>query len=695
MKFAVKYLSQFVDKLPEDISILTKQLVNLGIELESVTIDAFGNNILEVSVPPNRSDLLGIVGIARELAAVNNTQLKIPESFNIQNNLDKIDKINININIPAPQGCPKYVFRVISNINTKATTPIWMQEVLNNAGIDLILPIVDITNYVMLELGQPLHAFDLNKVSSNNKGIKEIVVRSALNSEEIILLNNNKIRLTAEDLIIADLEKPLAIAGIMGGLDAGITTDTNNIIIESAYFDPIKIRTTSVRHNILTDSSQRFAKVIDPNLQEMAIQRFSNLLQEIAGGDFSDIDIKVNEKYLPAIAEINLNKDKIKQVLGFYPPEQKIVNILQSLTMVIKNTYSGWKITVPTWRQDIKIQEDLIEEIARFIGYNNIKQQKISLPLAFKKPSKKLNFTKELEYKNCLVHRGYSEIISYSFIDVSFADKFYSNYRFYELKNPIAKTMNVMRPGLLVGLFMALIYNQNRQQTRVRLFEVGTVFILDPKTAVVAEHKRISGIVNGKLLEENWQNSKKTVDFFGLKSDIMALMHLEHKEHNENIHFKPTNHPGLHPLQAANIYIDNVMVGVVGAIHPELSTQFSIVGQPFVFELDLRLISNSQLPKFIDISRFPSIRRDFSITVNVLTTCENIQQVVQASCGELLKKIIFFDVYSGDKLPDNKKSIAFGIILQSADHTLVEHEINNVVSKLITNLEQVGAKLRI
>ncbi len=691
MRFAVKYLSQFIDKLPQNIALLSEQLINLGIELENITIDDGGDSILEVAVAPNRADLLSIIGIARELAVVNNTEFKLP---NIQNNHPSIrsDQDALKVSILEPQACPKYLLRVIRDIDPKATTPFWMQQVLNNAGIDLMKPVVDIANYVMLELGQPLHAFDLDKISGEPK---EIVIRYAADNEELLLLNNNTIVLSNQDLIIADPQKPLAIAGIMGGLDSAISNNTRNIVIECAYFEPITIRSASTRHNILSDSAQRFVRSIDPNLPDLAIWRFSNLLADIAGGQFNNIEININEKYLPMISEINLHQEQIKKVLGFYPAEQKIIDILQNLKMITLKTLSGWKVTIPSWRQDIKIQEDLIEEIARFIGYNNIDKQIISLPLIFKMPEVKgLNFHKELQYKNCLVNRGYNEVINYSFIDLELAETFYPHYRYYELKNPISKNMNIMRPGLFPGLLLSLIYNQHRQQTRVRLFELGKVFILDAKTNIVTENKKIACIVSGKLLEENWNNLNDPINFFNLKSDVIALLRQENNIYEEEVIFKPINHSGLHPQQSASINVNGTMVGIIGALHPELMQQYSIVELPLMFELDLGLISNSQLSKFVEISKFPSIRRDFSIVVDIVTSSEQIRKAVRDACGELLRKIIFFDVYNGDKLPDLKKSLAFGVILQHADRTLVEQEINNVISKIIINLEQIGAYLR-
>ena len=691
MRFAVKYLSQFIDKLPQNIALLSEQLINLGIELENITIDDEGDSILEVSVAPNRADLLSIIGIARELAVVNNTEFKLP---NIQNNHTSIrsDQDDLKVSILEPQACPKYLLRVIRDIDPKAITPFWMQQVLNNAGIDLITPVVDIANYVMLELGQPLHAFDLDKISGETK---EILIRYAADNEELLLLNNNTIVLSNQDLIIADPQKPLAIAGIMGGLDSAISNNTRNVVIECAYFDPITIRSASTRHNILSDSAQRFVRSIDPNLPDLAIWRFSNLLADIAGGQFNNIEININEKYLPMISEINLHQEQIKKVLGFYPAEQKIIDILQNLKMITLKTLSGWKVTIPSWRQDIKIQEDLIEEIARFIGYNNIDKQIISLPLIFKIPVVKgLNFHKELQYKNCLANRGYNEVINYSFIDLELAETFYPHYRYYELKNPISKNMNIMRPGLFPGLLLSLIYNQHRQQTRVRLFELGTVFILDAKTNIVTENKKIACIVSGKSLEENWHNLNDPINFFNLKSDVIALLRQENNIYEEEVIFKPINHSGLHPQQSASINVNGTMVGIIGALHPELMQQYSIVELPLMFELDLGLISNSQLSKFVEISKFPSIRRDFSIVVDIVTSSEQIRKAVMGACGELLRKIIFFDVYNGDKLPDLKKSLAFGVILQHADRTLVEQEINNVISNIIINLEQIGAYLR-
>ncbi len=692
MRFSLKYLLKFIEHLPYDVSRISEQFINLGLELESCVEEA-EDSILEVAVAPNRADLLGIIGIARELALINNTRLKLPELNDdmatvVLDQNTNVSIAKIDVKVIEPESCPKYLTRVIHNIDPNKSTPIWMQQVLHNAGINLVSSVVDITNYVMLELGQPLHAFDLSKVSDG------ITVRKAKVNEELILLNNSKINLTTEDLIIANNQEPLAIAGIMGGLHSGITNNTKNIVLECAYFEPIGIRMTAQRHNLISDSAHRFMRNIDYDLQHIAMLRVSDLLKEINGGQFGPIISVVNEQFLPKKTVISLNREKIKTVLGMYFSDQKIIAILHGLKMdVVKNSDIGWNVTVPSWRQDLKIPEDLIEEIARFLGYNNITQQIISLPLKIKPLAKSLNFSKELTYKHCLVDRGYSEVITYSFIDPELASLFEKVENFYKLKNPISQNMSVMRSGLWPGLIAALLHNQNRQQTRVRLFELGTVFILDSKTKIVEQKKKLAGIVSGKLLTENWQHLDRDVDFFALKSDVEAV--LRHNKPNAVIKFTPViENKTLHSLQAANIFLDGVMVGNIGALHPKLIKTLSLMEPTLVFELDLTIISDLKLPRFIEISKFPFIRRDFSITVDIAITCEEIHQVVQNSCGELLKKIIFFDLYSSNKLSDNQKSIAFGVILQHKERTLEELDIHNLETNILLGFKKIGATLR-
>ena len=698
MKFSLKYLLQFVEHVPYDVVKISAQLTDLGLELESCTKDG-DDHILEVATAPNRADLLSIIGIARELAAINNGKLKFSELKDdiadlILDSYYQQDLTAINVSVADPKACPRYLIRVIRNIDPNKTTPEWMKQVLNNAGISLISPIVDITNYIMLELGQPLHAFDLSKITD------EIIVRKAKNNEELILLNNEKIILTNQDLIIADNKQPLAVAGIMGGLSSAITANTRDIVLECAYFEPIGIRMTARNHNLSSDSAQRFTRNIDPKLQHIAMLRASELINEIVGGQFCPIISLAYEQFLPKTTIIVLSRIKIKTILGTCCPDQMVVPILQNLKMsLLKKLNIGWEVTVPSWRQDIKIQEDLIEEIARFIGYNNILSQKIALPLNFKFPSKALTFSNELQYKHCLVSRGYFEAITYSFIDPEMASLFYPSQDFYKLKNPISQNMSVMRPGLWPGLVTALLHNQHRQQTRVRLFELGTVFLFNPKSGVVEQKKKLAGIASGNLLAENWQHIQQKVDLFAIKSDVEAI--LRYYSHKITVSFKATKKSvALHTTQAAEIYINNTIVGTIGALHPTLINSLSIIEPVFVFELDLTLLAELaefaylELPKFVELSKFPAIRRDFSIIVNNTTTCEHIQQTIQNSCGELLKKIIFFDVYSGDQLSGNKKSMAVGVILQHQTRTLEANDILNVETNIIKSLEKVGATLR-
>ena len=698
MKFSLKYLLKFIEHVPFDAVKISEQLTELGLELESCTKEA-DDYILEVATAPNRADLLGLIGIARELAAINNAKLKYSDLKDdiedlILDHYDTKHLTEINITVTDPKACPKYLSRVIRNINPNKTTPEWMQQALLYAGISLISPVVDTANYVMLELGQPLHAFDLSKITG------EIFVRKAAINEELTLLNNEKIILTNQDLIIADSKQPLAVAGIMGGLSSAITVGTTDIILECAYFEPIGIRMTARQHNLSSDSAQRFTRSIDPKLQHIAILRFSELLNEIVGGDFCPIISIINEQFLPTTTVIVLSRIKIKTILGTCFSDQKIIAILQNLKMhLLKQLNIGWEVTIPSWRQDIKIQEDLIEEIARFVGYNNIISQKISLPLNCKFPDRALTFTNELQYKHCLVSRGYFEAITYSFIDPEFASLFY-HQDFYRLKNPMSQSMSIMRPGLWPGLVTALLHNQNRQQTRVRLFELGTVFLFNAKTGVVEQKKKLAGIASGNLLAENWQHLQQKVDLFAVKSDIEAI--LRYYSHKVTVTFKATQKlVALHTSQAAEIYINNTMVGTVGALHPTLIKNLSTIEPVFLFELDLTLLAELaelaylELPKFVELSKFPAIRRDFSIIVDGATTCEFIQKTIQNSCGELLKKIIFFDLYSGDQLSDNKKSMAFGVILQHQNHTLEAHDILNIETNIVDGLEKIGAALRV
>lgn len=705
MKFSLKYLLQFIEHFPNDVQKVSEQLTALGIEVESCILDPNNNKdyILEVATAPNRADLLGIIGIARELAAFNHVKLKLPTLEDditelILDHYDEKVEAAIKITVNNQEACPRYLSRIIRNIDPNKKTPEWIQQVLHHAGISLISPVVDILNYVMLELGQPMHAFDLAKISGN-----EIIVRNANNNEEITLLDNNKIIMKDNDLIIADPQKALALAGIMGGIDAAITANTKDVLLECAYFEPIGLRMTSRRLNLISDAAHRFIRNVDPSLQHIAMLRASELLKEAVGGQMQPIVAKVQQQFLPKTTVIILSRIKIKTIVGTCFPDHQINAILQGLKMnFVKKADIGWEVTIPSWRQDIKIQEDLIEEIVRFIGYSNIVPQKVSLPLNFKIPEKPLTFSKELEYKSCLVNRGYYEVITYSFISKELADLFYGQQDFYVLKNPISQAMSVMRPSLWPGLLQSLLYNKNRQQDRIKLFELGNVFLFNNKTGVVEQNKKIAGIASGNLFKENWQHVQYAIDLFSIKSDIEAI--LSYYGSDFKIYLKSiephNNFIGLHSLQSAKIYINDLQIGMLGALHPNIMQHFSIDEPIFLFEINLELLKAYNTPRFKEISKFPAIRRDFSITIDSNVSSEDIAKIVQDSCNDLLKDIIFFDIYAGNNsnkpnnLLVNKKNIAFGVILQDPNRTLETVDIVNIEGKIIQNLAKIGGLLR-
>lgn len=765
MKFAINDLFQFVNELPKDLNVIIEQLINLGIEVESVSnidLNDIKDVILEVAVPANRADLLSIIGIARELSIINNAMFtlpKIPEIISkefpksktseiINKTISNLESSSFNSNIDlaveilAPKSCAKYLLAVIKNLKFNMVTPDWIKKILENANISLISPIVDLTNYVMLELGQPLHAFDLTKITN-----ERITVRYALPDESIELLNGRKINLDLEDLVIADHKGAIALAGIMGGINSAISNTTHSILLECAYFEPIGIQKSVIRHSLLTDAAQRFSRHIDPNLPELALQRCCALLKDLSIFNMVNYYHLIKHNYLPLEIKLKLKRTKIKKVLGFDILPLKVVDILRKLGIKVESLHNnklvGWQLTIPSWRQDLKIEEDIIEELARFVGYNNIKPLKSSLPLKFKKiisitsndnfkqgkvgevidSSIHINkFNQELQFKNCLSRRGYQEIISYSFIDLKLTRKFYDqNYNvenFYHLKNPISENMNIMRPTLLPGLISTLIYNKNRQHSRVRIFEVGNIFKLntsDISKFIInnnkynhqfMEIKKIAGLVTGKMFAENWQCNHE-MDFYKLKSDVIALIQMTYDV--EEINFIAINKDpnltsevtsglssGLHPYQSAIVTMDNINLGFVGALHPELLIEFEIHQPVYIFELDLSILINNspKLQKFAEISKLPAIRRDFSILIDNDIEVSKIKDIIYSSCGILLKELIFFDVYIGDKLPTNKKSIAFGIILQHLQRTLIEEEINEICNKIINNLNFIGAQLR-
>jgi len=635
--------------------------------------------IIDVSITPNRGDCLSVRGMTREISAITKTALTSPTLLQVKPAI----KDELSVTVKAAKDCPRYVGRVIRGVKADAETPVWLKERLRKSGVRSISPVVDVTNYVMLELGQPMHAFDLGKIK------QDIIVRQSKKGESIALLDGSTKELNAETLVIADHDNPLAIAGVMGGMDSSVTLLTTDIFLESAFFKPETVARQRQHYNLTSESAYRFERGVDPTIQREAIERATQLILEMAGGKAGPVIDVIEKNALPATLKITLNKDKVTQVLGVDIPNTEIAAIFKRLNFqfATKNK-NAWEVTVPSYRFDISLPEDLIEEIARLYGYDNIPTHTITASLQVHQQVEEDDYVNALRF--ALADVGYHEIVSYSFIDKKWQQLFDPEQTPFELVNPITADMSVMRTNLWPGLVNTMLYNKSRQQHRVRLFEFGTAFI--PKGEDIAQEVRVGGLATGLAQQEQWGAPAREVDFFDLKGDVENLLQ---QAGVAGAVFKPDSHPALHPGQSAGIYYQQEKIGMIGALHPSVLKALDINAKVFVFELNLALFKSRTLARFQETSKFPENRRDIAILVSQTIPAADIQATIERSAGDWLKDSFIFDVYQGKGIAPGLKSVALALVIQHPTRTLIDAEITDLVNSVINALkEQLGAQLR-
>ncbi|WP_299589054.1 phenylalanine--tRNA ligase subunit beta [uncultured Microbulbifer sp.] len=634
---------------------------------------------LEVDLTPNRSDCLGVAGIAREVGVLNRCAVQGPEIAPVPQQINE----SLPVSLLAESACPRYVGRVIRNIDIKAQTPLWMQERLRRSGLRSIDPVVDVTNYVLLELGQPMHAFDLEKLSG---GIK---VRMAEHGEELTLLDGQEVKLQEGTLVIADEEKPLAMAGIMGGLDSSVTKGTQHIFLESAFFSPLAIAGKARSYGLHTDSSHRFERGVDYHLQEKAVERATQLLLDIVGGEVGPVHVRELTETMPAERHITLRRARVEQGLGIQLADDELVDILTRLGLEkIDQNDEGWTFLAPSFRFDIAIEADLLEELARVYGYNRIPSESFTAELEIAPRPESTIAQDDLE--QTLLSRGYYEAITFSFIDSDSAALFDPEADPVALQNPISAELAVMRTTLLPGLCKALQYNLNRQQNRVRLFETGLRFVPGVE---LHQEPMIAGLAYGNRFLENWTGSKDSVDFYDVKADVEAL--LTRTGVASEFRFIAAQHPALHPGQTAKIMRGDREVGVIGALHPQLQKKLDLSKPAFVFELSLEAIGEGKAPAFRPLSKFPEVRRDLALLIDADVPAASLVETATETAGETLTGVKIFDVYQGKGIDLNRKSVALGLTFQHSSRTLNDEEINAAVDAVVGKLEEkYNASLR-
>ncbi|OCG19207.1 phenylalanine--tRNA ligase subunit beta [Gilliamella sp. App4-10] len=630
--------------------------------------------IIDISVTPNRADCFGIIGIARDLSAVNNIPMQELKVDNIPATITD----TVSIKIDEPKASPRYLGRVIKNINVNVTTPLWMKEKLRRGGIRSIDAVVDITNFVLLELGHPMHAFDLKQIENG------IVVRYANKDEKLVLLNGNEVKLNDKTLVIADHKKVLALAGIMGGEKSGVTQTTKDVFLESAFFNPLVITGKAREYGLHTEASHRYERGVDPSLQFIAMERASQLLIDICGGEAGPIIDVTHKDELPVQATIQLRRNKIDRIIGNVIETQKITDILVKLGCEVEYKDNVWIVKSPSWRFDLQIEEDLVEEVARIYGYNNIPNANLKIESIMKpKPEGQISLRR---VKDLLVDKGYQEAVTYSFVDPKVQQILHPAQPAIKLPNPISSEMSVMRLSLWSGLLDAVRYNQNRQQARIRLFETGLRFIPDEKCEFgVRQELMLSGIVTGNLYEEHWLLPKKNVDFYDIKGDLESIFSL--LGCSGKVQFEKSQLSALHPGQSAAIYLNDELIGYLGVLHPEIEKKLSLNSKTLVFEINLAKISEKKAPVAQELSKYPSNKRDIAIIVSNTIPAADIISECKKAGGEQLIKVNLFDVYQGENIEENQKSLAISLILQDKSRTLEEEDITNIVSKCVTALQ--------
>ncbi len=634
--------------------------------------------ILEVDLTPNRADCLCAEGLAREIAVLN----KMNWSATAFTHTPVTHQDTLTVSVADTKACPRYLGRLITGINASAITPLWMQERLRRSGIRSLGPLVDVTNYVLIELGQPLHVFDADKLTGN------INVRWAKAEESLSLLNNQFLTLNTESLVIADDVKALALAGIMGGSETAVSDQTQSVFLECAFFAPLAIAGKARNFGLHTDSSHRFERGVDATLQTRAIERASQLIVEISGGNVGPISEVTTEATLPARLPILLRKQRINKTLGISLADDQVSDIFQRLGMAIQTQADDWLITPPGFRFDIAIEADLIEEIARIYGYNNLPSSSLLMRSELGTATEAML---ELDrVKDLMVDRGYQEAITYSFVDEDIQQTIAPEMEVIRLKNPISSELAVMRTTLWCGLLKAALYNTNRQQNRVRLFETGLRFIKTDDTT--HQQKMLSGLALGDVYSEQWGEKSRKVDFFDIKADVQAIFALTACD----VQFVSAQQPTLHLGQSAKILSHaGETIGWLGMLHPVLEKKLGFDCPVFLFELDQDLILNKRIPVFKALSKYPSVRRDLALIVKEDIAANAIINCVINSAEATLQDAKVFDIYRGKGVEDGSKSVALCLIFQNTTHTQTDSEIDAIISKLLTLLtEKLNAKLR-
>jgi phenylalanyl-tRNA synthetase beta chain len=652
----------------EGILELPDELVTGAPLREALKLD---DTILTLNVTPNRGDVLSMLGVAREVSAITGRRLTPPAMEPVA----AAARVKFPVRLAAPAACPRFAGRVIEGINPAARTPLWMRERLRRAGLRPIRPIVDVTNYVMLELGQPMHAYDLRRLASF------IEVRHARQDERLTLLDGRDIALADDALVIADADAPIGLAGVMGGEKSGIATDTTDVFLEVAFFAPEAVAGKARRYGLATDASQRFERGVDPRGQERALERATHLLMQIAGGRPGPLVLTQDDSHQPKRPSVTLRPERVTSLLGVHVPRPEIEDILRRLGMQVAGAGDVLGVIPPSHRFDVAIEQDLIEEIGRIFGYDNIPRADAMMPQR-PQPATERAVTRE-RLRLLLVDRGYQEAITFGFVDGRLQRMLFPNRQALALENPISAELSEMRVSLWPGLIEALRFNLRRQQERVRLFEVGTRFEIEEGR--FSETQGIAGLVTGPVLTEQWGAKKRDADFYDLKSDVDALFALTGRL--SAISYVAAAHDALHPGRCAAIFDRNIRVGWIGQLQPEIARRLDIREAPWIFELAIDPSFRAEVPVFSEIPKFPLIRRDLGVVIDESVTLDELRESVTLAAKGLLRELVVFDIYRGKGVEPGRKSVALGLILQETSRTLTDNEADAVIAAVVERVK--------
>lgn len=623
---------------------------------------------ITIKLTPNRADCLSVTGVARELSALTGAALATPEIHPVAATIGDARAIHLD----APASCSRYCGRIIRGVNAKAPTPEWMKRRIERSGIRSISFLVDVTNYVMLEIGQPLHAFDDAELAG------AIHVRLPGPGEQLLLLNEQTVTPTADTALIADDEKPLAMAGVMGGEHSGISDDTRDLFLESAFFPPTAIAGKARALGFSSDASHRYERGVDFDLQRRAIERATRLILDTCGGQPGPVVEAVAPEELPQRQPVTLRTARAARVLGVALPDDRIEAMLKSLGLQVESIAEGFRVTPPSFRFDIEIEEDLIEEIARIHGYDNIPSQPPLARLAMMPAGESARSAMSL--RRMVAARDFHEVVTYSFVEAAWESDFAANNSPVVLANPIASQMGVMRSTLIGGLVGALAANRKRQIDRVRVFEIGRCFRREAGAGPVAGYAqalRLGVLAAGTAAPEQWGTPARRIDFYDVKADVEALFAPRRTE------FAKVAHPALHPGRCAEVRLDGVVVGVIGELHPRWVQKYELGTAPVLFELELPALLATPFPGYTEVSRFPAVVRDLALVVPQSQALAPLLAGLRAAAPAVVRDVALFDVYQGKGLADSEKSLAFRIVMQDTQRTLEDAEVDAVIADLL------------